>query len=89
MDRLFHQFSPSLIPSLIHALRVTFNHNPSDDRYEAEKTVNPAFSDFFAALYFGLTTLTTVGFGDIYPITPAGRVVDCPSSSASPSSPSS
>ena len=37
--------------------------------------MNPAFSDFFAALYFGLTTLTTVGFGDIYPITPAGRGV--------------
>jgi len=30
------------------------------DRYEAEKSVNPQFSDFFAALYFGLTTLTTV-----------------------------
>ena len=37
--------------------------------------MNPAFSDFFAALYFGLTTLTTVGFGDIYPITPTGRAV--------------
>jgi voltage-gated potassium channel Kch len=28
-----------------------------------------------AALYFGLTTLTTVGFGDIAPITPLGRAV--------------
>ena len=44
------------------------------NRYEAEKTVNVAFSDFFAALYFGLTTLTTVGFGDIYPITPVSIV---------------
>jgi hypothetical protein len=43
--------------------------------YEAEKTANPQFSDFFAALYFGLTTLTTVGFGDIVPVTPAGRIV--------------
>jgi len=43
--------------------------------YEAEKNVNPEFSDFFATLYFGLTTLTTVGFGDIVPVTPAGRAV--------------
>ena len=28
--------------------------------YQAEKAVNPQFSDFFASLYFGLTTLTTV-----------------------------
>ena len=41
--------------------------------YEAEKNVNVQFTDFFSALYFGLTTLTTVGFGDIVPVTPAGR----------------
>lgn len=43
--------------------------------YSAEHDVNPAFSDFFTALYFGLTTLTTVGFGDITPITWQGRLV--------------
>jgi len=32
--------------------------------YEAEHAVNPQIPDFFTALYFGLTTLTTVGFGD-------------------------
>lgn len=29
--------------------------------YTAEHTVNPQFTDYFTALYFGLTTLTTVG----------------------------
>lgn len=43
--------------------------------YAAEHDVNPQFPDFFTALYFGLTTLTTVGFGDITPITWEGRFV--------------
>lgn len=43
--------------------------------YAAEHDVNPQFPDFFTALYFGLTTLTTVGFGDITPITVQGRFV--------------
>jgi len=44
--------------------------------YTAEHTVNPeGFPDYFTALYFGLTTLTTVGFGDITPITFEGRLV--------------
>ena len=47
--------------------------------YSCEHTVNPAFSDFFTTLYFGLCTLTTVGFGDIVPITFEGRLVVCAS----------
>mmetsp|Transcript_7066 Transcript_7066/g.10345 ORF Transcript_7066/g.10345 Transcript_7066/m.10345 type:complete len:450 (+) Transcript_7066:29-1378(+) len=43
--------------------------------YAAEHEVNPQIPDYFAALYFGLTTLTTVGFGDIVPITSQGRFV--------------
>jgi len=43
--------------------------------YSAEHVVNPQIPDFFTALYFGLTTLTTVGFGDITPVTPNGRIV--------------
>ena len=44
-----------------------------------QKVVNPAFSDFFTTLYFGLCTLTTVGFGDIVPVTFEGRIVVCAS----------
>jgi len=43
--------------------------------YTAEHKVNPGISDYFAALYFGLTTLTTVGFGDITPVTFLGKLV--------------
>jgi hypothetical protein len=43
--------------------------------YTAEHEVNPMIPDYFTALYFGLTTLTTVGFGDITPITLPGRLV--------------
>lgn len=43
--------------------------------YTAEHDVNDSIPDFFTALYFGLTTLTTVGFGDIVPVTPNGRLV--------------
>ena len=31
--------------------------------YTTEHEVNPALPDYFTALYFGLTTITTVGFG--------------------------
>ena len=43
--------------------------------YAAESGSNSQISDFFDALYFGLTTLTTVGFGDITPVTPVGRLI--------------
>jgi hypothetical protein len=43
--------------------------------YTTEHEVNPNIPDYFSALYFGLTTLTTVGFGDIAPITAEGRFV--------------
>ena len=43
--------------------------------YTAEHNVNPDIPDYFTALYFGMTTLTTVGFGDITPVTFYGRLV--------------
>jgi hypothetical protein len=43
--------------------------------YAAEHTFNPDMDNYFTALYFGLTTLTTVGFGDITPVTLQGKLV--------------
>ena len=41
--------------------------------YYAEHPVNPEFATFGDALWWGIVTLTTVGYGDIVPKTPAGR----------------
>jgi voltage-gated potassium channel Kch len=43
--------------------------------YSVEHEANPAIPDYFTALYFVTTTLTTVGFGDITPVTPEGKLV--------------
>jgi len=41
--------------------------------FELEHLKNPYFGTFFDALYFSIVTLTTVGFGDMVPITTEGR----------------
>lgn len=42
--------------------------------YAAENGVNQAVSSPFDALWWGITTMTTVGYGDVYPVTPEGRL---------------
>ncbi len=41
--------------------------------YHAEHATNPGFATFGDALWWGIVTLTTVGYGDIVPKTTAGR----------------
>ncbi|MBN2488179.1 MAG: ion transporter [Methanosarcinaceae archaeon] len=44
--------------------------------YFCENGAQPeAFSSIPVAMWWGVSTLTTVGYGDIYPITPLGRVL--------------
>ena len=44
--------------------------------YFAEKDAQPdAFSSILSAMWWGVTTLTTVGYGDVYPVTPGGRIL--------------
>ena len=42
--------------------------------YVAEHPTNPEFNDFGSALWWGVVTLTTVGYGDIVPDTEKGRI---------------
>lgn len=34
-----------------------------------------SFNNFFEAIYWSTVSLTTMGYGDIYPITPLGRII--------------
>jgi voltage-gated potassium channel len=41
--------------------------------YSAERSVNPEFATFGDAIWWAIVTITTVGYGDITPITTTGR----------------
>jgi len=43
--------------------------------YVIERPSNPGFRSVGDGLWWALVTLTTIGYGDRYPITPAGRLV--------------
>jgi voltage-gated potassium channel len=42
--------------------------------YSAEKATNPLFNSYGTSVWWAIVTLTTVGYGDVYPITTAGRI---------------
>lgn len=44
--------------------------------YYVENPAQPgAFTSAFDALWWSVSTVTTVGYGDVYPITPLGRII--------------
>jgi voltage-gated potassium channel len=43
--------------------------------YAVESGANPEIEDPFDALWWGVSTLSTVGYGDVIPVTPEGRLV--------------
>ena len=43
--------------------------------YSIEGEVNPAYNNVLSGIYWAVVTITTVGFGDVVPITPAGRFI--------------
>ena len=43
--------------------------------YVLEERINPEITSLFDALYWSLVTITTVGYGDIAPVTDAGRAI--------------
>jgi voltage-gated potassium channel len=42
--------------------------------YAAENGINKAITSPLDALWWGLTTMTTVGYGDVIPVTSEGRI---------------
>lgn len=43
--------------------------------YSMEFDVNPQVKNFFDAIWWAVVTATTVGYGDIYPVTWEGRII--------------
>ncbi|CAF0913555.1 unnamed protein product [Rotaria sp. Silwood1] len=45
--------------------------------YVENSSLNKTFNSIFTATYWGIITIASVGYGDITPITPMGRIVSC------------
>lgn len=74
LGRVFRSRREELSLSLV--LVVTLVVIASTFMYAFERDAQPkAFPSIPAAMWWGVVTLTTVGYGDVYPITTAGKVV--------------
>jgi len=74
LGRVFRSKKEELVVTLTAVLFLLFLS--SSLVYYVENGTQPeAFSSIPASLWWGVATLTTVGYGDIYPVTAAGRVL--------------
>jgi voltage-gated potassium channel len=72
--RVFHTRRDDLV--LVGALLVVLLVVSSSAMYFLENRAQPeTFSSIPASMWWAVSTLTTVGYGDIYPVTPLGKVV--------------
>jgi voltage-gated potassium channel len=72
MNRVFRQKREELIISLIFTLFLLLM--ASNMMYYVENEAQPRiFSSIPETMWWGIATLTTVGYGDIYPVTPLGQ----------------
>ncbi|WP_404790666.1 ion transporter [Altericista sp. CCNU0014] len=65
--------APIFIRILFTLFAIVFVYSGSI--YQAEHLTNQEFDTFLDAFYFSVVTMTTVGFGDVTPITQTGRLL--------------
>lgn len=66
--RLFERLGRAFLGAVLAVLLFSYL------AYLAERPVNPMFSSYGDAVWWGVVTLTTVGYGDIVPVTVEGRI---------------
>lgn len=71
MLRVIRQESRTLLTVLVMALSYVFCTALLIFNVDGEPMINT----FFDAVYWAACTLTTVGYGDVYPVTVAGRII--------------
>ncbi|MEZ5966093.1 MAG: potassium channel family protein [Planctomycetota bacterium] len=71
--RILRSKAPELVSTLVVMLLLLVM--ASSLMFVLENDANPAFDSIPTAMWWGIATFTTVGYGDITPITPAGRLL--------------